>query len=158
VGSGTVFMDLRSPPAIDAVTSKAYVGAYNRLYEIDLTNGDRNVVYDNYSSPNDLWIDPRALAVDSENSRVFIKGTDPTSPIDYIHEKSLVAVDLAKSSLSTVSGLDIGSGIQLDATMPYGMVFDDTNSRVILQSVLGLVYVDVNSGDRVIMTNYNFQN
>ena len=119
------------------------------------------MVYDSAVSPSNVWVSPKALAFDSGNDRVFVKGAGAylAPGFDYSSAKSLVTIKLSDASLKIVSGLDTGDGMQLDSHYShYGMVFDEKNNRIILLAYSGLMFIDVNSGDRVIMTNYIFQN
>jgi hypothetical protein len=159
VGSGPLMDTLATPPVVDDVNNVVYLANETQLFKVDLNNGARSIVYDADVSSSNIWVSPKALAFDSGNNRVFIKGAGAylTPGYDYSSAKALIAIDLSTASLSIVSGLNVGNGVQLDSNYyQYGMVFDDKNNRIILSASAGLIYIDVDSGDRVIMTNYNY--
>jgi hypothetical protein len=159
VGSGPLLEFLQTPPAIDALNNIAYLANESQLLEVDLDDGARRVIYDSDVSASNIWVNPSALALDSNEDRVLIKANSGFVPdrFDYSSSKALIAIDLTTASLSIVSGVNIGNGIQLDLdSFCCGLALDDENRRLITQSGSGLIFIDLLSGDRVIMTNYQF--
>ncbi|MEJ2393879.1 MAG: hypothetical protein P8Z77_03715 [Candidatus Thiodiazotropha sp.] len=159
VGSGPGLELLKTLPVVDDINEVVYLANETQVLEVGLNNGARRVIYDS-ASTGDVWFVPSALALDSGSDRVFMTSAGYSVPgFDHGLSKSLLTVDLSTASLSIVSGLGIGNGVQMSLhSSYYGLVFDDNNNRIILQDHPGLMFIDLNSGDRVIMSNYNFQN
>ncbi|MCC4271800.1 hypothetical protein LL254_13860 [Marinobacter nauticus] len=166
--------------ALDAINSRLLVlghvngdeEAPGYLMSVDLTSGDRTLI----SSPdigngNPVEL-PVAVALDADNNRALILDSAFGFDIDQ-RPPSIVAVDLDSGDRSVVSGQDLGPDGQFntgdDQYLGGGSPFNPTSSptdaafdaeaRVLYvtdERTGSLIAVDVDSGDRVLVSGFDF--
>jgi len=115
---------------------RAYVIEHDRLMAIRLDSGDRVVLSDT-GSPGPSIADPEGLAVNESGYAYVLDGT---------HD-AILRVDLLTGTRTLASGDGVGSGPEL--MLPDAIAPDLDRGRLfVADSVLGLVEIDVATGDR----------
>ncbi len=114
------------------------------VLEINLTNGDRKIIYQPSGS-----FSPFGIALDEVNNRVFIANRARSdSEINFVN---LVTGERAViSSTNTLGENIVGSGPRLRLGE---MVLDDTNNRLLVSSGGALTAVEISTGERSILSD-----
>lgn len=120
--------------------------AQETVFEVDLTTGDRRVVFTNeegFAAMVELG-DTTTIAWDANHDRVFLGGED---------YGELVAIDVATGALEVVTGGSVGTGPVIQD--PYGLSYDPLRNVLLAvdgSSLNALVAIDGITGDRVILS------
>ncbi len=142
------------------------------LISVDLSSGDRTLISTPDIGNGNPVEFPMAVTLDADNNRALI--LDSASGLD-INQRppSIVAVDLDSGDRSVISGHDLGPDGEFDSVddqyIGGGSPFNPTSSPtatafdaeagilyVTDQSTGSLIAVDVDSGDRVLVSGFDF--
>lgn len=166
--------------ALDATNNRLLVLGYvdddeeepGYLMSVDLTTGDRTLISTPDIGNGNPVEFPVAVALDADNNRALILDSADGFDIDQ-RPPSIVAVDLDSGDRSVISGQDLGPDGQFntgdDQYLGGGSPFNptstptatafDAEARVLYVTDEGtgsLIAVDVDSGDRVLVSGFDF--
>ena len=142
------------------------------LISVDLSSGDRSVISDPATGSGNILRIPVSVALDAANNRALVLDSALGFSIDQV-PPSIVAVDLSSGNRSVLSGNDrgpdgefnsgddqlIGGGSPFNPTSaPADAAFDAEQGILYVtdQNTGSLIAVDVDSGDRVLVSGFDF--
>ncbi|UZD65812.1 hypothetical protein [Marinobacter sp. AN1] len=178
IGTGPA---IRSPisVALDARNNRLLVLLFDindeelgGLISVDLSSGDRTVISDPATGSGNILRIPVSVALDAANNRALVLDSAFGFSIDQV-PPSIVAVDLSSGDRSVVSGHDrgpdgefdsgddqlIGGGSPFNPTSTPADAAFDAEARILYvtdQSTGSLIAVDVDSGNRALVSGFGF--
>lgn len=136
---------LELPVAIDVNSSgtRAYVldTVLQAVVEVDLVSGARTLISSNTTNPEILFDQANDIALDEINNRVLIT--------DQRNSDGIIAIDLATGARTLIDS----TAYKKDSDFLQGIeLFDEGRQALVFNggSLLGLINIDLSSGDRVI--------
>lgn len=153
IGTGPAFADPRGV-ALYADNSRALViegfsGDSVALLEVDLSNGNRQVISDSSTGTGPAFADPRGVALYADNTRALVvEGFNGLV--------ALLEVDLGNGNRRVISDATTGTGAALVA--PERIAIDNAKNRALLVDRNGsgvLLSVDLSNGNRSLIAEPN---
>lgn len=147
-GTGT---DLAGPKgiALNTAETKAYVidnsFSADRLFEVDLVTGDRTILSDSSTGTGTNFGTPLALAYNPSDADVYVADSG-------ISELGIFKVNLSTGNRSYVSSATTGAGPGLISPNAIVLNSDSTKAYVLDKEVDALFEIDMQSGDRKILS------
>ena len=145
-GEGTFISDL----ALDIKNNNAIMTAYSlsssSVISVSLESGTLTVLSDESITDTKVLTNPKALAIDVENQSLFIldNSTEALVSINMQTGKQVRLINTEHTIPDDVNRL----------TQPKELVLDKANNRVlVIEEHLGLVAIDLNTGQRTIISD-----
>ncbi|MHC4956093.1 MAG: hypothetical protein ACYTGZ_19790, partial [Planctomycetota bacterium] len=141
MGTGTAFTGPHDL-VVDATRGRALVNDYNdgrdAVLAVDLSSGNRSVLYESARGTGPFFDDPRDVTLDLARDRVLV--SDPGSDGDHI-----LAVDLRTGNRTVLAEYPTGT--------PEGLVVEAARDRILIADTSDFVYaMDPVTGDRTVLS------
>ncbi|WP_201276825.1 hypothetical protein [Microbulbifer sp. ALW1] len=137
--------------AVNAANTTAYLAGYEGIVKGDLASGEITTL--SLESEEALYniAQVRSVGLDEANSRILVAD----SSFEYV-----MAIDTESGARSEFAGNGVGSGKRMVA--PRGVALDETANKAYLLDDGGnaaeyLIEVDLESGDRTVVTGFDFE-
>jgi hypothetical protein len=146
VGSGDLSLDSANQRVLVADDG------LSAFFTVDLDSGDRTVISDENTGAGPAFFTPEAVDLDSANNRALVTDSGLGA---------LLEVDLNSGDRTVISDENTGSGPAFD--FPVAVALDNTNGRALIMNYvdlgddyrIALVAVDLDSGDRTVISDEN---